>query len=230
MPGVARARTALPLGTMTDQTQPVIHVTDAAREKAASIRARDEQPERLALKLEVTGESPGKYDVGMSLELLEGAADDDVVQWHDDLAVIIPAGSVDRLRGATLDRQGDLETGGLVLENPNRPAAPASPVQGSDLPEADLSGDVAQRVQQVLAQSINPQIASHGGQAQLVAVEEGTAYLRLGGGCQGCGMAQVTLTQGIQTAIMSAVPEIENVVDVTDHASGSNPYYSPAKK
>ena len=208
---------------------PILHVTDAAREKAVSIRSRDEQPERLALKLEVTGESPGKYDVAMSLELLSDSAADDVVQWHDDLAVVIPASSVDKLRGATLDRQGDLETGGIVLENPNRPPVAASPVSG-DVPQADLSGDVAQRVQQVLAQHINPQIASHGGQAQLVAVEDGTAYLRLGGGCQGCGMAQVTLTQGIKTAITGAVPEVEDVVDVTDHASGTDPYYSPAKK
>ena len=58
----------------------------------------------------------------------------------------------------------------------------------------------------------------------------GTAYLRLGGGCQGCGMASVTLNQGIEVAITEAVPEIDDVVDVTDHASGSNPYFEPAKK
>lgn len=213
---------------MNEQTQPVIIITEAAREKALLIRSRDEEPERLALKFEVTGESPGKYDVAMSLELLADAADDDVVQWHDDLPVIVPSASVDRLRGATLDRQGDLETGGIVLENPNRPAPPASPA--IDVPQGDLSGDVAQRVQYILDNHVNPQIASHGGQAQLVAVEDATAYLRLGGGCQGCGMAKVTLSQGIEQAITQAVPEVERVVDVTDHAAGTNPYYSPAKK
>lgn len=223
---------ALGWGIMSDQADPIITVTPAAREKALKIRSRDEQPERLALKLEVSGEGAGKYEVAMSLDLLDGAGPDDVVQWHDDLPVIIDGGSVDKLRGATLDRQGDLDTGGIVLENPNRPQpppAPASPVTG-EVPQADLSGDVAQRVKQILDQSINPQIASHGGQAELVAVEEGTAYLRLGGGCQGCGMAKVTLSQGIETSITSAVPEIERVVDVTDHAAGSNPYYAPAKK
>jgi Fe/S biogenesis protein NfuA len=89
---------------------------------------------------------------------------------------------------------------------------------------------VAQRVQQVLEQQINPSIASHGGEATLVAVEDDTAYLRLGGGCVGCGMATVTLSQGIEVAIREAVPEIVNVVDVTDHASGTNPYYEAAKK
>jgi Fe/S biogenesis protein NfuA len=97
-------------------------------------------------------------------------------------------------------------------------------------PAGDLSGEVAQRVLQVLDQQINPAIAAHGGRADLVAVEEGVAYLRLGGGCQGCGLAAVTLSQGIEVAILDAVPEITKVVDVTDHASGANPYFESAKK
>jgi Fe/S biogenesis protein NfuA len=97
-------------------------------------------------------------------------------------------------------------------------------------PVADLSGEVPQRVMQVLDQQVNPSIAMHGGSAELVAVEESTAYVRLGGGCVGCGMATVTLSQGIEVAITDAVPEIDQVVDVTDHASGTNPYYEAAKK
>ncbi len=83
---------------------------------------------------------------------------------------------------------------------------------------------------QVLDQQINPSIASHGGRAELVAVEESVAYLRLSGGCQGCGMASVTLSQGIEVAIKEHVPEITGVMDVTDHASGANPYFEAAKK
>jgi Fe/S biogenesis protein NfuA len=89
---------------------------------------------------------------------------------------------------------------------------------------------VPQRVIQVLEEQINPAIASHGGYAELVAVEDSIAYLRLSGGCQGCGMASVTLSQGIEVAILDSVPEITEVVDVTDHASGANPYYEAAKK
>ncbi len=99
-----------------------------------------------------------------------------------------------------------------------------------DGPLPDLSGDVAQRVAQVLDAQINPAIASHGGRADLVAVDDDIAYLRLSGGCAGCGMAAVTLSQGIEVAIKQSVPEIARVVDVTDHASGTNPYYEPAKK
>jgi Fe/S biogenesis protein NfuA len=97
-------------------------------------------------------------------------------------------------------------------------------------PPPDLSGDVAQRVIQVLDAQVNPSIAAHGGRADLIAVEDGAAYLRLIGGCAGCGMAAVTLSQGIEVAIKKSVPEIVRIIDVTDHASGTNPYYEAAKK
>ncbi len=116
----------------------------------------------------------------------------------------------------------------MVIENPNQPPAAASPAMSG--PPVDLSGDVAQRVLQVLEQQINPSIAAHGGRADLVAVEEDAAYLRLSGGCAGCGMAAVTLSQGIEVALRESVPEITRVIDVTDHAAGTNPYYEAAKK
>ena len=94
----------------------------------------------------------------------------------------------------------------------------------------DLSGDVAERIRAVLEQRVNPSIAAHGGRAELVAVEDDAAYLRLSGGCAGCGMAAVTLSQGIEVALRESVPEITRVIDVTDHAAGTNPYYEKAKK
>ena len=132
---------------------------------------------------------------------------------------------MENLTGATLDMSRDLLNPGLEIDNPNSPSPKIDPAL-----TAELTGPVAQRVQEVLARQINPAIASHGGVAELVAVEGETAYLRLGGGCQGCGMAQVTLSQGIEQAIKAAVPEITNIIDVTDHASGENPYYEQAKK
>ena len=97
-------------------------------------------------------------------------------------------------------------------------------------PPADLSGDVAQRVTQVLDHQVNPAIAAHGGHVELVAVDDDAAYLRLSGGCSGCGMAAATVSRGIEVAIFDSVAEIKRVVDVTDHASGTNPYYESAKK
>jgi Fe/S biogenesis protein NfuA len=205
----------------------ILTVTEVARQKVLRVRAAEPEPEKLALWLEVSGAANGKFKYDMYFQPADYAGPTDVVQVHDDLSVVIPAFSVDKVRGATLDVAGDPVEGGLVLDNPNSPS-PA--VGASGRPPADLSGDVAQRVFQVLEQQINPSIAAHGGNAQLVAVEDDTAYLRLSGGCQGCGMASVTLSQGIEVAIRESVPEITKVVDVTDHASGSNPYFEAAKK
>src|SRR5262249_11075290 len=140
----------------------------------------------------------------------------------DDLSVVVPEEYADKVRGSVLDIGGG---GGMVLQNPNTPQSmrPANP-------DLDLDDPIVARVSEVLDTQINPQIAAHGGFAELVAVEAPIAYLRMGGGCQGCGLAAVTLTQGIEVAILDAVPEIEQVVDVTDHASGTNPYYEAAKK
>lgn len=202
---------------------PVLRVTDSAREMV--LRARSDEPdgESLALWLDVSGVSAGAFQYEMYFEALADAGPSDAVVHHDDLAVVVPRASVERLRGATLDAGGD--DGGLFIVNPNSP-----PPEPGARPQADLSDPLSQRVLEVLEDEINPSIAAHGGRADLVAVEEGTAYLRLSGGCQGCGLAKVTLSQGIEVAIQDAVPEITSVVDVTDHASGSNPYFEPAKK
>ena len=100
---------------------------------------------------------------------------------------------------------------------------PSPAVAGGDI---ELSGTVEERVDQLLREHINPSIASHGGIARLVSIDGDAAYLELGGGCQGCGLAAMTLRQGIEKAILENVPEITEVVDTTDHASGSNPFYS----
>lgn len=209
---------------MAELVEPVLKLTDAAREKIREVRASETDPETLALWVEVSGESDGAYTYLMELRPLEEAKAAGIVQSHDDLSVVIDHDSVEKLGGATLDFTG----AGMVMQNPNRPE-PHSPAIGTR-PPADLSGELPQRVLQVLDQEINPAIAAHGGFAELVAVEDGVVYVRMGGGCQGCGLAAVTLTQGIEVAILDAVPEIEQVIDVTDHASGANPYYEAAKK
>ena len=207
----------------TTEAEPILNLTERALSEVVSVRGEEPEPERMALWVAVTGVSGANYTYDLYFQAAADAGPGDVVERHGELTVVIPESSADKLRGATLD--SSIVSGGLVMNNPNRP----SPAIGTHAP-ADLSGDVAQRVLQVLDQQINPSIASHGGQAELVGVEDGTAYLRLSGGCQGCGMAKVTLTQGIEVALHEAVPEIRQVVDVTDHASGTNPFYEPAKK
>ncbi len=91
-------------------------------------------------------------------------------------------------------------------------------------------GETEQQIQAIIDTQLNPAIAAHGGYVNLLAVEGLVAYIEMGGGCQGCGMADVTLKQGIEASIVGVVPGIERIVDTTDHASGSNPYYQPSKK
>jgi Fe/S biogenesis protein NfuA len=203
----------------------LVFLTEKALEKVEGFRAGLEDAENQAMWVEVTGIQAGAFTYNLSLKPVSGAGPDDYVQQFGELKLVVPARDADALRGATIDWSDDLMSGGLTVENPNTP----SPAMGAP-PPADLTGEVPQRVMQVIEQQINPSIAMHGGSAELVAVEDSTAYVRLGGGCVGCGMATVTLSQGIEVAITDAIPEITSVVDVTDHASGTNPYYEAAKK
>jgi len=205
--------------------EPILTVTPEALEKVELVRGREPDPAGLALWVEVTGRDRfGRFQYDLWLAPADDAPQGSALERAGELTVVIPPASVEVLRGAVLKRHGDLENGGLVIEE----SAQATPDLGP-VPE-NLTGDTAERVQQVLEQQINPAIAAHGGSAELVAVEADTAYLRLGGGCVGCGMVSVTLRQGIEVALREAVPVITRVIDVTDHASGENPYYEAAKK
>src|SRR5437588_2324562 len=200
----------------------LLAVTDKAIDKVQGFRAGVDDPDAQAMWIEITGVHRGEFTYNLALKPLAAAAPEDAVANARDLPVVVPARDLEALRGAEIDWSDDLMSGGLVVRNPNHPA----PVVDGPAPEG-LDGDVAERVAQVIERQINPAIAMHGGQAQLVGVEEDVAYVKLGGGCQGCGMATVTLDQGIESAILQAVPEIRQVVDVTDHDAGTTPYYAP---
>ena len=189
---------------------------------------RDQEPDGadLGLVLAIAGIDGEKYSYEMALMVLDPPPDGAVLEQHGDLTFVIPERDLDKLRGSEIKMSRDLLNPGLVLENPNSPS-PAITTEG---PLPELEGPVAERVVEVVTTVINPAIASHGGVAEVVAVEEGTVYVRLGGGCQGCGMATVTLSQGIESTLRQVVPEITRVVDVTDHANGTNPYYEQSKK
>jgi Fe/S biogenesis protein NfuA len=230
--------------------QPLLAISEAALERAGNFRAALPDPAGVGLWIRVTGSADGEYSCVLSLNPVDLAGEEDFIQHAGDLVIVAPVEGIEKLRGATIDWREDPPRSGFIVVNPNKPRPPlALPVLPMSMPagpggrpfpqpppsgvgtlSGDLDSDLARRVLGVLERDVNPNIAAHGGHAELVGIEGSTAYLRLGGGCQGCGMATVTLSQGIEVAITEAVPEIDAIVDVTDHASGSNPYFEPAKK
>ena len=130
----------------------------------------------------------------------------------DGFNVYIDADSLPSAEDASIDYVDGLTGSGFKVARPS-------------MTPPDISGPVVDKRRRVLEERINPAVASHGGHVSLIDVKDKAVYLQLEGGCQGCGMADVTLKQGIEGMIKEAVPEIEEIYDVTDHADGTNPYY-----
>lgn len=207
---------------MSDTTTTIVEITDAALEKILALRD-SEGIDDLHLGLRVTGVGPQGFVYETAFLRTEDLGSTDLIENHSGLPVAISLDSVENLRGAVLDLSNDGAGPGLVMRNPN---VPTPQLPGGELGDLELTGTPEEKVRTLLEQRINPAIASHGGVAHVVSVEGSTAMLELGGGCQGCGLAAVTLRQGIERAILDAIPEIDEVVDVTDHSLGTNPFYA----
>ncbi len=108
------------------------------------------------------------------------------------------------------------------------PAVAAAPAPAAGAPLGDDA--LYERVADLFEQRVNPMVARHGGRVELIDVQDAVVLLRMAGGCQGCGMADVTLRQGIEGLLQQHIPEVRGIMDVTDHAAGANPYFQAAKK
>ena len=206
--------------SMMETRRETFDVTPAALEKVVELRDSEVDGDQLALRIEVTGAQGVDYTYDLAFELLaEADAADVPFPVGGGLTVLIPDRDVAKLDGASLDLPSNPNQPGLVLRNPNRPDLGPNA-------QLDLDGTVEDNVREVLTKRINPSIAAHGGFAELVSVEGDTVVVKLGGGCQGCGMANATVTAGIERTLRELIPEVERVVDLTDHASGENPYFT----
>jgi Fe/S biogenesis protein NfuA len=204
--------------TMTEEARNV--VTDAMNGEAPS--------ETLALWVEVTGTRGAGYAYDLYFSELNLAPEGAAIGRDGDITIVIPAASVERLRGSRLEFANE-GGGGLVLVNPNSPSLEEiNPGVPADILALGVEGTLGSIAVVVLEEQINPSIAQHGGRADLIAMDEekGIAYIKLSGGCQGCSMSRMTLSQGIETSLRESIPEITKVLDVTDHASGDNPFYT----
>ena len=191
----------------------IVVVTDAAREKIREIMEMQQITGRGAIRVGIAGRGPAGFNYAMSLEEDAAPAEGEVVQDEGDFKILIAGDSLEKLRGASIDFVGQLVGGGFKIENPN----------------SVWDDPLAAEIQALIDSQINPGVASHGGFVELLDVKDDRVYVKMGGGCQGCGMASVTLKQGVEVLIRQNFPQIEAVVDTTDHAGGDNPYYQPAK-
>jgi Fe/S biogenesis protein NfuA len=189
--------------------EPVLRFDAVASRKLAEMR---DAGRFQGSALRVTVEEEGAAFLYQIQVVEEGSRGDaDAAVDCDGVAFFVDPASAERLRGAELQYVDSLSGGGFRFENPNRPRLLADPL--------------AARVQRVLDDEINPGVAGHGGRVSLVDVRDGRVFIRFGGGCQGCGMVDTTLREGVVGTLQRAIPEIREVLDATDHAAGETPYY-----
>ena len=189
----------------------MITFSETAQQK---VREYMDMSETKSLGVRVVAHRFGRHQFRYELALvMEGeSSENDVVVDQESFQVFMDPKSAESLEGTTVDFVSDVTGTGFMFNNPQA--------------EVHWDDPLAQRVQQVIDERISPSLAGHGGWVELLGVEGETATIQFGGGCQGCGMSQVTLKEGIEAAILQEVPEIKQVLDDTDHESGASPYYS----
>ncbi len=200
----------------------VLTVAPDALGRVLEIRDTEEDPGSICLRVEITGSAGVDYTYDLGWATISELDAEDDLSVQGGLSVVVAGNSIDTMRGAVLDLPRASSQGGFVIKNPNRPA-PVNPLEGRDI---ELTGDIPDKVTQLLEEVINPGLAQHGGFAALVGVDDTTVFLTMGGGCQGCAMSAATLRDGITASIYESIPEVTDVVDVTDHNAGDNPFYT----
>ena len=200
----------------------MIKLTDQARGKIQSlVDAEVVRDPALRIALESADpRSPLGRTYAISLVEREDKERTEIAINLDGIRVLLNLDTSDLLSGATVDWSD--EDGGFRVETdrPRRPAVPAGIGEG-----AGPSGPLAERVQQVIDELVNPRIAAHGGAVEVVDVADDVVYVRMSGGCQGCSASAATLRSGVERMVKEEVPEVRDIVDLTDHEAGVNPYY-----
>ncbi len=198
----------------------MISLTESARSQILSALG-NQQPEKTALRVEARTNGTAEFVYAMKLVGPDDQQPDDLVVEEKGFQILLDPTSARNLENATIDFEEGVLRSGFKFENPNRP-------EGAQLgsgPRGDLTGTTAQKVEHLINTEINGAVAAHGGRVEFLGVKEGKVYLSFGGGCHGCGMVDVTLRQGIESRIRELVPEVEEIIDLTDHSTGETPFY-----
>ena len=192
----------------------MIEITESAQEYFGRLI---EQQEMDDVGLYLTVLNPGTPLAACDLQFHVGgqSGEEEIEFNYDKFKLYIPAGSERWLEESKIDFEKSDAGGQLTIKAPG--------IKGD---KPDDSESLETRISWVLQSEINPGLASHGGMVSLEMITpENEVVLRFGGGCHGCGMVNVTLQDGIEKTLKEYFPEIKAVIDATDHATGSNPYY-----
>ena len=187
-----------------------MHITSTAVKKVREMGDK-QPPEGYGLRIIVDLGGPEGYYYDLDFET--AARPDDITMVADGLTVYIDAKSNERFKNGTVDYVESPEFSGFHFDNPDKVSGPSD--------EASL----AERVQWILDTEINPGVAAHGGVVTLVEVKDNDVHLKFGGGCHGCSSSSATLKHGIEVRLREKFPNLGEILDVTDHTSGVNPYY-----
>ena len=196
-------------GDVYGMLRKMLTITEKAQERLGEFADSADEGVELILRVEIVGRGPKGFQYDLQFVGREDSKEDDIVLDIDGMSVLVAARSAQYLEGTTLDYKEPLMGGGFSFDNPN-------PLWVDELSKA---------VAEIIASEVNPVVASHGGHVDRVGVDDGKAIIAFGGGCQGCGMVDVTLKQGVEVMIKDNVPGISEVIDATDHAAGTNPFY-----
>jgi len=200
----------------------MIQLTDTARHKILGFVDADvvrDPALRIGLGEGDAPRSPWERGYAISLVEREDKQKTEIAINVDGIRVLLNLDTSNLLSGATID--WDEAGGGFRVETP-QPVRRATPAVSSN---PGVSGPLADRIQRVLDELVNPQIASHGGAVELVDVADDVVYVRMSGGCQGCSASAATLRMGVERMVKDEVPEVREIVDLTDHDAGVTPYY-----
>lgn len=195
----------------------MIRFTDRAQEMVQSFLGGEDSEQALRISVGGTPQAP-TFDLTL-VDLHERTAEERELD-GGGFPVYVQALDLKLLEDATVDYVERLNESGFEV----RPSEAAMPAAAPARSEGEPTGEIADRVREVLDAQVNPAIAAHGGLISLVDVEETEIYVQMSGGCQGCALSAATLRQGVERMLREAVPELSAVHDVTDHASGENPY------
>ncbi|MCA9773078.1 MAG: iron-sulfur cluster assembly accessory protein [Myxococcales bacterium] len=189
---------------------PPFRFTPEAAAKVRQVQA-DQKLDDAALRVSAVPETAATFQYGLRFISETDLKLDDQVFDADGFVVILDPQSVLHLQGATVDYVDTLGFSGFRFDNPNKPPL--------------LEDPVAARLQELIDEEVNPGLAGHGGRVLLVDYKDARAFLRFAGGCHGCSQVDLTLKDGVERLIHEKIPEVAEVIDVTDHGAGENPYY-----